>query len=194
MFFYLKYFHKKTIKRLGWYLNVTHGKSFILNPSLQTLKIDCFPDADFPGLYGQKFNTDPSCVKSCMGFVITMVDFPIIWQFKLQTETEPSILKPRQLIWLTVVESSSQLWIWLSMNLAFGLLRPETSMHISIDEDSVGTCSKHDLIKMIWFYKEIAKHGFKLIRIEIIAKVGDVFTKFLPKITFKHLHKKLMGW
>ncbi len=63
----------------------------MLNPSRE-LKIDCYPDADFAGLYGYENLSDPSCVKSRTGFVITVVNCPL-WQSKLQTETALSTME-----------------------------------------------------------------------------------------------------
>ena len=63
-----------------------------MNP-LGTLKIDDYPDTDFAGLYGYLKITDPACVKSSMGFLITMSDFPIVWVLKLQTKTALSMME-----------------------------------------------------------------------------------------------------
>ena len=57
------------------------------------MKIDCYPDADFAGLYGYENLRDPSCVKSRTGFVITVANCPVLWQSKLQTETALSTME-----------------------------------------------------------------------------------------------------
>ncbi len=46
----------------------------VMNPSTDIYKIDAYPDADFAGMYGHEKPMDPSCVKSCSGFVITFAD------------------------------------------------------------------------------------------------------------------------
>ncbi len=51
-----------------------------MNPSTDICKIDAYPDADFAGMYGHEKPMDPSCVKSCSGFVITFADVLILWQ------------------------------------------------------------------------------------------------------------------
>jgi hypothetical protein len=48
-----------------------------MNPSAEFCKIDAHPDADFAGMYGYKKPTDPSCVKSCTEFAITL----LVYQF-----------------------------------------------------------------------------------------------------------------
>ena len=64
----------------------------MLNPS-KDLTIDCYPDADFAGMYGYENSSDASCVKSRTGFVITVANCPVLWQSKLQTETALSTME-----------------------------------------------------------------------------------------------------
>ncbi len=72
--------HEVALKRIGRYLKATRDK--ILNP-LGALKIDVYPDACFAGLNGHKVITDPACVKSRNGFLITLLDYPMVWISKL---------------------------------------------------------------------------------------------------------------
>jgi hypothetical protein len=78
--------HELALKRIGRYLKVTRDHGHVLNPTKE-LKINCYPDADFVGMYGHENPTDPSCVKSQTGFVTTVANCPVLWQSKLQTET-----------------------------------------------------------------------------------------------------------
>jgi hypothetical protein len=50
------------------------------------LKLDCYCDADFAGLYNIENHDDPVCVKSRTGFCLTLGDCPLLWASKLQTE------------------------------------------------------------------------------------------------------------
>jgi hypothetical protein len=47
---------------------------------------------------------------------------------------------------------------------------------------------------MIWFWEEIHKHCIKLLKINSVEQLGDIFTKGLAQITFDYLRKKLIGW
>ena len=88
-----------------------------------------------------------------------------------------------------------------------GLEVGDTSMNVSIHEDNSGALilaetlppqytprSKHYAIKTVWFRKAIVKRGIKLVKIDTIEQLGDIFTKSLPRVTFEYLRKKLMGW
>ncbi len=59
-----KLMHKHALKRIGCYLKVTSHKVLIMKPSEHFLKIDCFPDANFAGMYGHSMMDNPVCVKS----------------------------------------------------------------------------------------------------------------------------------
>ena len=55
------------------------------------LKLDCYIDVDFAGLYGVEDKQDPVCVKSHTGYVLTLGTCPLIWVSKLQTEVALSM-------------------------------------------------------------------------------------------------------
>ena len=82
-----------------------------------------------------------------------------------------------------------------------------TTKHVSIHEDNAGALvlaktlppqftprSKWYALKTVWFREEIHKRGIKLLKIETIEQLGDIFTKALPRPTFEYLRAKIMGW
>ena len=94
-----------------------------------------------------------------------------------------------------------------SLGEAIGLPIRDTTMNVSIHEDNVGALvlartlppqftprSKFYAAKMIWFREEINKRGIKLLKIDTVEQLGDIFTKGLPRATFEYLRKKIMGW
>jgi hypothetical protein len=54
--------------------------------------------------------------------------------------------------------------------------------------------SKHYAIKTIWFREQIVQRKIKLLKIDTVEQLGDLFTKGLPRATFEYLRRKLMGW
>jgi hypothetical protein len=60
--------HEQALKRIGRYLKGRIDKGLIMTPS-DRLQLDCYPDADFAGLYGHEDSQDPHCVRSRTGFV-----------------------------------------------------------------------------------------------------------------------------
>ncbi len=75
--------HKNALKRIGGYLKGTLDKGLILTPS-EDLKIDCYPDADFAGLWNRDDKNDPHCIRSQTGYIICLSDCPVLWISKLQ--------------------------------------------------------------------------------------------------------------
>ena len=59
--------HKDALIRIGQYLKGTIGKGLIMTPSAE-LKLDCYPDADFAGLWNRDDKHDPHCVRSHIGY------------------------------------------------------------------------------------------------------------------------------
>ena len=57
------------------------------------MKLDCYVDADFAGLWGYEDDQDPVCVKPWTGYMLTLGDCPILWVSRLQTEIALSTLE-----------------------------------------------------------------------------------------------------
>jgi hypothetical protein len=199
--------HDLALKRIGQYLKATHDCGLVLNPSRE-LKIDCYPDADFAGIYGYENLSDPSCVKSRTGLVITVAKCPILWQSKLQTETALSTMEAEI---VALAHSCRKLFPIMDMvsmlGEKVGLPVSEATMNVSIHEDNAGALvlaetlppqftprSKHYAIKTIWFCEQIVQKKIKLLKIDNMEQLGDLFTKGLPRSTFEYSRGKLMGW
>lgn len=200
--------HEQALKRIGRYLKATRDKGLILNPSGE-LKVDAYPDADFAGLYGHEKVTDPSCVKSRTGFLITVSDCPMVWVSKLQTETALSTMEAEV---IALAHCCRELFPVCDIVKEVGKVvgkktEDMSSMHVSVHEDNAGALvlaqtippeftprSKYYAIKTVWFREEIVKRGIKLLKIDTVEQLGDIFTKGLPRATFEYLRKRMMGW
>ena len=90
------------MKRIGRYLLGTKDKGLILKPSGE-LKIDCYVDSDFAGLWGYEKPDDTSSVKSRTGFMIQVKKCPISWTSKLQTEISLSTMEAEYVALITAM-------------------------------------------------------------------------------------------
>ena len=203
--------HEVALKRIGRYLKHTRRRGTIIQPTFgnsRSLKIDCYPDADFAGLYGYERYDDPTCVKSRSGFVITINDAPLLARSSLQKIVAISTMEAEI---LALAYSCQELFplidITKELGAAVGLPLDSTTMQVSIHEDNAGALVLADMIppqftpraktyhvKTIWFREEIKRRGIKLLKIATIEQLGDMFTKGLPVKTFQYLRKKLLGW
>ncbi len=78
-----KLVYKHTLNEIGCYLKANADKELIMKPLEKLLKIDSFPYFEFVGMY--QHETIDVCVKSRMGYVIIVSNYPIMRQFKLQS-------------------------------------------------------------------------------------------------------------
>ena len=203
--------HEKALKRIGRYLKLTRLRGTIIQPTFgdsRSLKIDCYPDADFAGLYGHERYDDPTCVKSRSGFVITINDAPLLAKSALQKIVAVSTMEAEI---LALAHSCQELFplidITQELGAAVGLPVDPATMQVSIHEDNSGALVLADMIppqftpraktyhvKTIWFREEIKRRGINLLKIASVEQLGDLFTKGLPTKTFQYLRKKLLGW
>ena len=59
----------------------------------QSLRVDCYVDADFAGLFSVSNKQDPVSVKSRTGYVIMYRGAPLLWASKMQTQIALSTME-----------------------------------------------------------------------------------------------------
>ena len=202
--------HELALIRIGQYLLGTRDKGLILTPNKsELLKVDCYVDADFCGLYEREDHTDPTSVKSRTGYVICIAGCPVIWSSKLQ---EPIALSTMMAEYYALSTAMREV---LPLNdlikaVSTGLhLDAEslTSFCTTVWEDNNGALSlatldpgqhtprsKHYDIKVHWFRSHLKPNQIKVEKIDTSLQKADIFTKPLPPETFLFLRKLLMGW
>ncbi|KAL7477381.1 hypothetical protein ACHAW6_003188 [Cyclotella cf. meneghiniana] len=149
------------------------SKGLIMTPSYGLL-VDCYPDANFTGLYGQEDSQDPHCARSCTRCVI-------LTEIALSTmEAEYLALSQACKDLFPIMDFAQELCSALSL--------PQTriaNMHIRIFEDNIGT---------LLFLDQIAQHRIRLVIIATKDQLDDTFTKGLVHSSFAHLRYLLMVW
>ena len=102
--------------------------------------MDCYPDANFAGLWNHELPDDPHCVRSRTGYVITLSDCPVIWVSKMQTTIALSTMEAK---YIALSQSCKDLLpIMDLLTEIFTILclptNPESHLHVLIHEDNVG--------------------------------------------------------
>ncbi len=203
-----KHSHELALKCIGRYLKQISEHGIIMNPSTDIYKIDAYPEADFTEMYGHKKPVDPSCVKSCTGFVITFADIPILWKLQLQTKAALSTLEAKIIAFLAYCKDLFPIINMVELvTCQVNLPIEETTIKLSVHEDNSGDLvlaktlpphftpqSKYYTIKTIWFCEEIHKRCVQLLKIDTIKQLGKFFTKGLTQVTSESLRKKIIGW
>ena len=73
------------VQRICWYIQVTKDNGLVFNLS-KKLMVDCYDDADFPGLWGHKNPQGSICARIITGFMVIFSNHPLLLVSKLQTE------------------------------------------------------------------------------------------------------------
>jgi hypothetical protein len=199
--------HGEAIKRIARYLAGTkdRGLTFSSDPNV---KLDCYVDADFAGLWKHEDDQDPVCVKSRTGYVFTLAGCPVSWSSKLQTEISLSTLEAEYIALSTAMREFLPMRRLLQeiggkMNLK---LEEKGLLHSTIFEDNNGALAlatapkltprtKHIAIKYHFFKDHIGKEkGIRIVKIESAYQKADIFSKGLPPEDFEQIRGLLMGW
>jgi hypothetical protein len=84
--------HALAVKRIIRYLQGTKDCGTIFRPD-NSMKVDCYVDADFSGLWKAEHDQDPICAKSRTGYVIKFCNVPVLWVSKMQTQIALSTME-----------------------------------------------------------------------------------------------------
>lgn len=184
-------------------------KELLFTPD-KKLKLDCYVDADFAGLYSVEHEQDPVCVKSRTGFCLTLGGCPLLWVSKLQTEVALSTTEAE---YIALSQSMRELLPMRRLlaevctNITIPHLQ-QANLHSTVFEDNNGALSlanspkmsprtKHIAVKYHFFKSHINQDGPNKIVIEKIdtdLQKADIFTKGLTADKHKAIRKLLMGW
>jgi hypothetical protein len=202
--------HELALVRIGRYLKGTLDKGLIMKPCMEP-RIDCFPDADFAGLYGHEDSQDPHCARSRTGYIILAFNCPVLWRSKLQTEIALSTMEAEYVSLSTACKDLFPVIdLVKALSSAVGLSDDlVANLHGKIFEDNVGALSlakleparmtprsKHYCLKYHWFRTRVSDPASKITlhKIDSANQLGDIFTKGLTESSFVHLRRLIMGW
>jgi hypothetical protein len=131
--------HEDALKQIGRYLKGKIKNGLILNPS-NTFKIDCYPNADFAGLWTRDNKHDPHYMRSRTSHVICLANCPVIWKSKLQSEIALSTMEAK---YVALSSSCQDLFPLIDttkkLSSTFDLqLQVNANMHIKLHEGDIG--------------------------------------------------------
>lgn len=199
--------HELAILRICRYLKGTREHGLIFHPK-KSMKLDCYVDADFAGLYSVEHDQDPVCVKSRTGYVITFGECPVLWVSKLQTEIALSTTEAEYIALSQAMRDLLPMRaMLLELSIVMKLKNEEiASVHSTVFEDNNGALTtavsprisprtKHIAIKYHHFKSSVgADKGIIISPIDTTVQKADIFTKGLCADTFQRLRKLLMNW
>jgi hypothetical protein len=165
------------------------------------MKIDCYPDADFAGLWKRDDVQDPDCVHSRTGYVTCLANFPVIWKSHLQTEIALSTMEAEYVARSTscrdlfpLIGITKEILSIFDVDL---VVNETVDIRIKIHKDNIRALalgklepyrmmprSKHYAIQYHWFCKHIGPWEIQLVKISSKDQLRDLFTKGLSGVNF----------
>ena len=198
--------HADGVNRIIRYLLGTGDKGMTFTPDLD-LKLDCYVDADYAGLWGHEEDQDPVCVKSRSGYVLTLGNCPVTWSSKLQKEIALSTLEAEYIALSSSLRELiplRRLLQEIGERLELPFCNP-AMVHSTIFEDNNGAIglatspkmtprTKHIAVKYHWFKDMIGiEKGIEVSKIDSVCQKADIFTKGLTLEVFRTIRKLLQG-
>ncbi len=201
-----KKFHEEAVKRIGRYLLRTKTKGIILKPDKTKTTLDCYVDADFAGNWNTEDGTNPASVTSRTCFVLIYFSCPVLWSSKLQSEIALSTTEAEYIALSTAMRDLIPMKQLLSeLQTVLKIPAQEITCHSILFEDNVGAetianvpkmrpRTKHIAIKYHHFREHVKNKTILVTHVDTHDQLADIFTKPLPRDTFRTLRYQLQGW
>lgn len=203
--------HEAAVIRICRYLKGTRDQGLILKPG-SNLKVDCFVDADFGGLFGVEDPNDPVCAKSRTGYVIMLANCPLVWTSKLQTTIALSTQNAEYVALsqsLRDLVPIREMLLDLAGTLNIGTDIPITTQSKAFEDNAAALQfahtgkltpqNKHIATKYHWFRSHIQSDSnpdgwLQIEKVDTNNQAADIFTKNLQHEKFVTARLLLCGW
>jgi hypothetical protein len=199
--------HEVAMKRIGRYLLGTVDNGLIIKPTTD-LKLNCYADADYCGLFNLEDAEDPDAVRSRTGYLLTLGDVPVCWSSKLQTSIALSTMEAEYIALATAMRTLLPLKsILKTMAHSLGLenlLGDQLSIVYEDNEAALTLAttdpprmtprSKHIAVKYHWFRRHLKKGYIEVHHIGSNDQKADILTKALARIKHERARLLTMGW
>lgn len=199
--------HEVALKRIGRYLVGNQNQGLHIKPR-GNLKLDCYVDADFCGLFNLDDCEDPSSYRSRSGYLLTLGDVPILWSSKMQTCIALSTMEAEYIALSSAMRALIPLkGILQSFATTLDLHINCSSTMSTVWEDNqaaliLGTTnpprmtprSKHIGIQYHWFRSHLKPGYIEIHHIPSSSQKADILTKALERQKHEHARHLCMGW
>jgi hypothetical protein len=210
--------HASAIKTIVRYLAGTREKGTIFTRPTE-LKLDCYVDADFAGLFGREPSEEAVSVKSRTGYIISLGGCYLVSKSQLQTtialstsESEYGALSQAMRTLLPIREMVLELVQHVDLiddkgNRVFGTRARALEFKTTVFEDNAAALSlankqqvtsrtKHWCVKYHFFWHHIndETNNLSVVKVETTKQKADYLTKGLSKDLFESCRYLNQGW
>ena len=210
--------HTSAIKTIVRYLAGTREKGTIFTRPTE-LKLDCYVDADFAGLFGREPSEEAVSVKSRTGYIISLGGCYLVSKSQLQTtialstsESEYGALSQAMRTLLPIREMVLELVQHVDLiddkgNRVFGTRAQALEFKTTVFEDNAAALSlankqqvtsrtKHWCVKYHFFWHHIndETNNLSVVKVETTKQKADYLTKGLTKDLYENCRRLNQGW
>lgn len=199
--------HEQAIKRVGRYILGTMDRGLRIRAG-NHMRLDCYVDADFCGLFNYEDADDADSARSRTGFLLTLADIPILWSSKMQTAIALSTMESEYVALSTAMRSLIPVKAVLkTITKALSIDIEATSNMSTVWEDNQAALilattdpprmtprSKHIAIKYHWFRKHLKVGYIEIKHITTDQQKADILTKALARLKHEQARLLTMGW
>ena len=210
--------HASAIKTIVRYLSGSKDKGTIFTRPKE-LKLECYVDADFAGLYGREPSEEATSVKSRTGYIISLGGCYLLCKSQLQSmialstsESEYGALSQAMRTLLPIQEMVLELVanVELVDNMGseiFGTRTKVLEFETTVYEDNTAALSlannqhvtsrtKHWCVKFHLFWDHIndKSKNLSVVKVETRKQKADYLTKGLTKDLYENCRRLNQGW
>lgn len=205
--------HEIAVERIGQYLKMTANDGLYFDPT-DDLNVNCFVDTDFAGLWPHEEAHDEDCVKSRVGYAITVSGCPLIWKSRLLNDIAMSTCEAEYSgLSLAMKALLPVLYLVNYTRDRLGLTEEQVStMDCTVHEDNAAALTianlepgrttartKYYAIKLHWFRSKLKKFqngvcDIVIQKIDTTAQKADILTKGLVRHCYENIRRLLCGW
>jgi len=142
-------------------VSLLHLCQYLKGAKGPTLKLDCYIDANFAGLWSVEHKNDPVCMKSHTSYCLTLGTYPVLWVLHLQTEIALSTTAAEYIALSQAMCDLLPMWALLQelgTAMSFDFSHPAL-LHSTVFEDNNGALQLYHSPKITPWTKHIAiKH------------------------------------
>ncbi len=202
--------HASAVKTIVRYLAKTRTKGMIVKCPTLELKLDCYVDADFAGLYKAEKDESLDSAKSCSGYIIKLGGCPILSKSQLipticlsTAEREYYSLSQSMQALLPIQSLITE--FMQMVDVPYALRNVGQKVHATAHEDNTSALSlakeqhltshtRHYHCRWHFFWQKVQDGSVEVIYCDTAEQDADYLTKPLVHNKFVANRKQVQGW
>ena len=199
--------HEVAVKRICRYLRATRDKGLFFRPNVRE-GFKCYVDADWAGNWNKNRPNDPAGALSRTGYVIMYAGCPLVWGSKMQSLVALSTTEAEIIALSTALREVIHLQNLLEELRDSGFPIPFSKaqvqcrtfednaacIEVATSEPKIRPRTKHLAVRLFHFRSHVENGRIAIEHVPSQDQLADIFTKPLPRDSFRRLRDRLLNW